>query len=215
MFVKKAWFFSPLAAAALVAGVCGSAVAVPAESVEDAPSYAQGPTSVEQLSDEPLAALPEVNEDPETPVVPRCDNPYKEWTDITSKTPYFVKSMMPGTSFKDGPGGTMTVSVTKAGIVRGSITVGGEAEFSGLVVKAKAKVDVAIGAEFAYTVGHTYTHGVSRGKYGHLQYGASGYKMGWAKYKTSADRCSKVKIKGGTVTLPTRELGWTWWETNS
>lgn len=195
--------------------MCSPAAAVPIEDFEDAPSYVEGPASVEQNTDEPLAVLGEVSEDPDTPVVPRCDNPYKEWLEITSKTGYFVKSWLPGTSFKDGPGGTMMVSVTKAGVIKASVTVGGESEINGLIMKAKAKIDVTIGAEFTYTIGHTYTHGINRGKYGHLQYGAHGYKIGWAKYKTSADRCGKVRIKSGTATLPTREQGWTFWETSS
>ncbi|MGW2465139.1 hypothetical protein ACWC2M_40150 [Streptomyces sp. NPDC001761] len=40
-----------------------------------------------------------------------CDGPYT-WYSITSKKPYFVPSWWNGTSYKDGPGGTMSVSVT-------------------------------------------------------------------------------------------------------
>ncbi|MEU6220928.1 hypothetical protein ABZ845_25995 [Streptomyces sp. NPDC047022] len=145
----------------------------------------------------------------------RCDNPYETWYTITGKSAYFVPSWWNGTEYKDGPGGSMTVSVTKAGTISASVT--GSAEFSAgaIIAKAKTSVSATIGASFAITVGHQYSHDIARSKYGHLQYGSWGYKVSWAKYHTSGDGCRAVKAATGTATLPTKSVGWKYWETSS
>ncbi|WP_245727598.1 hypothetical protein [Streptomyces vietnamensis] len=198
---------------ALVAALTGSASAAPVEDSTPAPSYELGETFVLNASDDPLAQLPDATDD--TGSAHRCDNPYREWRSIVSSTSYFVPSLLPGTSFKDGPGGKMIVSVTKAGSVKAEITAGGEAELSAVVASAKATINTTIGAEFTYTIGHTYQQDVSPRKYGHLQYGSYGFKVVWGKYRTSADRCGKTLVKSWTAKLPTRETGWKYWETPS
>ncbi|MFE9442362.1 hypothetical protein ACFYO2_25930 [Streptomyces sp. NPDC006602] len=109
----------------------------------------------------------------------------------------------------------MSASVTKSGTITAEMTVGAEAELKGLITKAKATVSVKIGGSVSITTGHTYTHEISRNKYGHLQYGSWGYKVSWKKYRASGNGCDGVEIGSGKATLPTSETGWKYWETAS
>ncbi|MER7490338.1 hypothetical protein ABTY20_31530 [Streptomyces sp. NPDC126497] len=177
--------------------------------------------SASQLAEEnKLNALPEVSdsavnsEGAEDEIGPMaCDNPMKTWYAITSKKAVHVPSWWNGTSFKDGPGGKMLVKVEKAGKISAEIGTSGEAEFDAVIAKAKVTVSAKIAAEVGITTGHTYEHVIPAKRYGHLQYGSWGYKISWTKYKTSADRCGKVKIKSGSGKTPTKETGWRWWHT--
>ncbi|MGW3723851.1 hypothetical protein [Streptomyces sp. NPDC000851] len=146
--------------------------------------------------------------------VRRCDGP-STWIKITSKKAYHVPSWWNGTKYKDGPGGKMTVSVTKSGTITGEVTVGAEGELDAVVAKAKASISAKISVSVGVTTGHTYSHDISRNKYGHLQYGSWGYKVTWEKYRASGNGCDGVKIGSGKATLPTKETGWKYWETSS
>ncbi|WP_234318868.1 hypothetical protein [Streptomyces sp. NRRL F-2305] len=190
--------------------------------VDTSPTFHPVPAmSAGQLAEEnKLNALPEVSdaavdsEGVEGEIGPMaCDNPVKTWYTITSKKAVHVPSWWNGTSFKDGPGGKMIVKVEKSGKISAEIGTSGEAEFDAVIAKAKATVSVKITAEVGITTGHTYEHLIPANRYGHLQYGSWGYKIGWTKYKTSADRCGKVKIKSGSGKTPTKETGWRWWHT--
>ncbi|MEV2227680.1 hypothetical protein AB0H69_03710 [Streptomyces phaeochromogenes] len=144
----------------------------------------------------------------------RCDGP-STWYRITSKKAYHIPSWWNGTKYKDGPGGTMSVVVTKGGTITGEFTGTAEFEAGRIIAKAKASVSLKIGASVTITTGHTYTREISKNKYGHLQYGAWGYKVGWKKYRASGNGCDGVEISRGTATLPTKETGWKYWETKS
>ncbi|WP_234438750.1 hypothetical protein [Streptomyces sp. NRRL S-340] len=109
----------------------------------------------------------------------------------------------------------MTVSVTKTGTISATVTGCGEFSAGAIIAKAKTTVSVAIGDSFAISVGHQYSHEIAKNKYGHLQYGSWGYKVSWAKYASSADRCHIVKVATGTAKLPTKSMGWKYWETSS
>ncbi|OEJ23125.1 hypothetical protein AR457_37520 [Streptomyces agglomeratus] len=158
--------------------------------------------------------MPEVSDDGES-VVPRCDNPYRKWYTVSGKKNYHVPSWWNGTSFKDGPGGSMRVSVEKAGKIGVEVSGTAGASASVLLAEVKAEYSLKVVAEVGVTVGHAYTRPIPAGKYGHVQYGAWGYKVNWTKYATSSDRCGKVKIGSGTAKLPTRETGWRYWSTSS
>ncbi|MFJ6371638.1 hypothetical protein ACIQK5_26085 [Streptomyces virginiae] len=164
--------------------------------------------------DTSLERLPETSTNSESGTQ-ACDNPRRTWYEITSKSGVHMPAKFSGTSFKDGPGGTMVVKVERAGKVLREVSAGGEVEVSGIVAKAKVSVSAKIGTEVGITVGHEYRRNVTSGKYGHLQYGSWGYNVKWAKYETSADRCGKKLVKSGTAKLPTSEVGWNYWETNS
>ncbi|WP_158697810.1 hypothetical protein [Streptomyces prunicolor] len=142
-----------------------------------------------------------------------CDQP-STWYSITSNKSYQIPSWWNGTKFKDGPGGTMAVSVTKSGTI--SAEIAGSIEFStnAIIAKAKTQVSAKVGASVTIATGHNYTHDISHNKYGHLQYGAWGFKLTWKKYR-SAGVCGAVEIGHGTATVPTSETGWRYWETSS
>ncbi|MGP3984216.1 hypothetical protein [Streptomyces sp. KR80] len=144
----------------------------------------------------------------------RCDNP-STWVSITSKKNYHVPSWWNGTKYKDGPGGTMSVSVTKSGTITAEMTVGAESELKAVVAKAKVSVSAKVGGSVSVTTGHTYTHEISKNKYGHLQYGSWGYKVSWTKYRSTGNGCGGIKIASGKATLPSSETGWKYWETAS
>ncbi|WP_327739867.1 hypothetical protein OG749_44450 [Streptomyces nojiriensis] len=177
------------------------------------------PTAVEAVEeaapeDGSLEQLPEVSTNGEAGTT-ACDNPRRTWYEIPSKTGIHMPAKFGGTSFKDGPGGTMVVRVERSGKVLREVSAGGEVEVSGIVAKAKVSISAKIGTETGITVGHEYRRNVTSGKYGHLQYGSWGYSVKWAKYETSADRCGKKLLKSGTAKLPTSEVGWNYWETSS
>ncbi|MFF3414899.1 hypothetical protein ACFYW9_09395 [Streptomyces sp. NPDC002698] len=159
-------------------------------------------------------------DEPEQPVLEKtpyyCDGPGGQysWYSITSKKNYFIPSWWNGTKYKDGPGGTMNVSVTKAGTI--SVDVTGTIEFqtNAIIAKAKTSVSVHVGGSTTITTGHNYSHNISRNKYGHLQYGSWGYKVTWKKLQRVGS-CGVKELGHGTATLPTSETGWKYWETSS
>ena len=73
-------------------------------------SVVEGPSksAVETAADRSLSALPEVSADGDIGTM-RCDNPVKTWYQVSSKKSYHIPSWWNGTSFKDGPGGSMTI----------------------------------------------------------------------------------------------------------
>ncbi|WP_406173418.1 hypothetical protein [Streptomyces sp. NBC_00996] len=154
--------------------------------------------------------------DETTVVRPRiCDGP-QTWIEITSKKNYHIPSWWNGTKYKDGPGGTMAVSVTKSGTISAEVTGTVETEAKAIVWAAKASVSVKVGTSVTITTGHTYTHNIARGKYGHLQYGSWGYKVSWKKYRRVGNGCGHgTEIDSGNATLPTSETGWKYWETST
>ncbi|MFE7395181.1 hypothetical protein [Streptomyces sp. NPDC057557] len=164
--------------------------------------------------DRALGALPEIGADSDVGPM-RCDNPVKQWVEVSNMKDYHVPSWWNGTNFKDGPGGSMRVSVEKAGKIGVEVSGTGGVSASVVLAEVKAEFTAKVVLEVGVTVGHSYTHAIPAKKYGHMQYGSWGRKVSWAKYKTSSDRCSKVKIGSGTAKLPTNSTGWRYWETNS
>ncbi|MEW1723696.1 hypothetical protein [Streptomyces sp. NPDC093109] len=216
MGLAKKVVIASTASLLLCAGMTGSAVAevTPSERTEDAASSASAVTEDTDIND-PADYVEGV----ETPVSERspsrCDGP-QTWISITSKSAYHVPAWWNGTKYKDGPGGTMSVSVTKSGTISAEMTVGAEAEMSGVIASAKVSVSGKIGASVGITTGHTYSHDIGKKKYGHLQYGSWGYKVSWTKYRTKGNGCGAgTVIASGKASLPTKEVGWKYWETSS
>ncbi|MEE1807054.1 hypothetical protein [Streptomyces sp. BE133] len=183
---------------------------------ESADSVVEGPSKSADVAavDRALGALPEIGADSDVGPT-RCDNPVKQWVEVSGIKDYHVPSWWNGTNFKDGPGGSMRVSVEKAGKIGVEVSGSGGVSGNVIVAEVKAEYSVKVVVEVGVTVGHTYTHSIPAKKYGHMQYGSWGKKVNWAKYKTSSDRCSKVKIGSGTAKLPTKATGWRYWTTNS
>jgi hypothetical protein len=108
------------------------------------------------------------------------------------------------------------VSVTKSGTI--ALEISGSAEWSAgaLLAKAKATVSAKVTGSVTISTGHNYTHDISRNKYGHMQYGASGYVTTWKKWRSnSGHSCDTVEIGHGKATFPTSETGWKFWETSA
>jgi hypothetical protein len=144
-----------------------------------------------------------------------CDRA-ETWYTTTSKKKYHVPSWWNGTKYKDGPGGTMSVSVTKGGTISAEVSGTGEFAAKGVVFEAKASITSKIGGSVTINTGHIYSHDISRNKYGHLQYGSWGFKTTWKRWRSnSGSSCNTVEIAHGTSILPTSETGWHYWETSS
>ncbi|MEV6739379.1 hypothetical protein AB0N14_21585 [Streptomyces sp. NPDC051104] len=205
------------AALLLCFGIAGTAVAD-----GEAPSSTVGSSVQDQDSSAMVVETTEIDDrvdhedGKEVAIVEpkRCDGP-STWVSITSKQAYHIPSWWNGTKYKDGPGGTMTVSVTKSGTISSEMTVGAESEMSAVIAKAKVSVSAKIAGSVSVTTGHTYSRNISNNKYGHLQYGSWGYKVSWVKYRSSGNGCDGVKLASGQATLPTSETGWKYWETSS
>ncbi|MFJ9350269.1 hypothetical protein [Streptomyces sp. NPDC101237] len=143
-----------------------------------------------------------------------CDRP-ETWYTLSYQN-YHVPSLWNGTSYKDGPGGNMSVSVTKSGTISGEVSGSGEWSAGAILAKAKTTISVKVAASVSVTTGHNYSHDISRNKYGHLQYGSWGYKMTWKRWRSSSgSSCNTVEIGHGTAVYPTSETGWKYWETSS
>ncbi|NUQ97035.1 MAG: hypothetical protein HOY79_10885 [Streptomyces sp.] len=130
---------------------------------------------------------------------------------ITGHSSYFLGSP---NKFKDGPGGTISVSVTKASTVSATISSTAEVSVSDVIASAKLSVSGSITKSVAVTVGHTYTHNISAHKYGNAWYGSWGYKVDWEKTRDRAN-CTTEVLATGTAVLPVDSVGWRYWETSS
>ncbi|MFF6905702.1 hypothetical protein ACFY9Q_07165 [Streptomyces sp. NPDC012389] len=220
----------PATVLALSASMGGTAHAIEEEPPGTAPEALEfdavatretgyGATAGPSLSSQQIAAERALDALPE-PIgggigAQRCDNPYQKWISVSRKTDYHVPSRWNGTSFKDGPGGKMTVEVLKSGKIGVEVAAGAEAEAGAILAKAKATFGVKVVAEVSVSTGHKYEHSIPNGYYGHLQYGSWGHQVHWVKYETTPDRCGKRKLKSGTAKLPTKETGWRWWKTRT
>ncbi|WP_233518058.1 hypothetical protein [Streptomyces corynorhini] len=200
----------------LCIGMTGTAVAESSQSGKTADATSPDPVVNEDADINDPADYIEGVETPVSEKSPtRCDGP-QTWISITSKSAYHVPAWWNGTKYKDGPGGTMSVSVTKSGTISAEMTVGSEAEMNAVIAKAKVSVSGKIGASVGITTGHTYSHDIGKKKYGHLQYGSWGYKVSWKKYRAQGNGCGAgTVIASGKATLPTKEVGWKYWETSS
>jgi hypothetical protein len=145
------------------------------------------------------------------PVVTPLACPTENYYDITSQKSIHLPAG--GTYYKDGPGGTMQVSVTRATMITATGTLTGGATFKGIVAEAKVEVSASIAEANTITVGHTYTRTISNNKYGNMQYGSWGWQVGW-RYLTDTPQCTTKTRGTGTAKLPSSGEGWRYWETN-
>ena len=132
---------------------------------------------------------------------------------ITSSTDYHMRGI--GLSIlKDGPGGQINGSVSVSTTVGASMTVGAEADLGAVIAKAKVSVSATLSASVGITIGHSYTHDITKNKYGNMQYGSWGKQVNWKKQQTLAN-CSTKVLASGTARIPTSSIGWKYWETSS
>jgi hypothetical protein len=115
------------------------------------------------------------------------------------------------TYFRDGPGGTMTVSVSVNSSISATITAGAKISVNELVADAEVTVSASITTSVGITVGHTYSRNITSGKYGNAQYGTWGYRLTWSQWERHND-CSLTELASGGGTAPTPAVGWQYWE---
>jgi hypothetical protein len=116
--------------------------------------------------------------------------------------------------YKDGPGGTISVSVTKSGSVSATATVSTGITVSDIISSAKIDISASITKSTSITVGHTYSHNISAKKYGHAEYGSWGYTISWEDVQTRSN-CTSTVLSSGTGKMTTNSVGWKYWETAS
>ena len=117
-------------------------------------------------------------------------------------------------TFKDGRGGTLSVTKDFTKSVSYQVTAGAETEAGAIVAKAKVSVSASITKTNSSTVTHNYSHKISANKYGHAQYVAWSKRITWAKYRDTP-QCKTEKIGSGVITFPTTSEGWRYWETSN
>ncbi|MBA8793874.1 hypothetical protein FHX74_001479 [Friedmanniella endophytica] len=119
--------------------------------------------------------------------------------------------------FKDGKGGTITVSRAYSGSVSFSVTAGAETEVGAILAKAKVSISASLTKTNSTSTTHTYSHDISRGHYGHAQYVSWGKRVSWSKWQqyTSNGRCAVKTLRSGVIKFPSTSEGWRYWETTS
>ncbi|MDT5041209.1 MAG: hypothetical protein QOE51_2194 [Actinoplanes sp.] len=132
---------------------------------------------------------------------------------ITSQYSYLIPAS--SSTFKDGPGGTITVSVTQASTISATLSSSLEVSTNEIIAAGKVSVSASVTGSVTVTVGHTYSHNISANKYGNAQYGSWGYHVNWEKTRDNGNCKGVTVLATGTATLPTSSLGWKYWETSS
>ncbi|MFG3410295.1 hypothetical protein [Streptomyces sp. NPDC048142] len=126
---------------------------------------------------------------------------------------YKAKHHGKGPSYKDGPGGTIVVTRTKSATTTSSVT--GTTAISVGYLVAEAKAEISLGSEKSVSWGtdHQYRRDISKGKYGHVQYGSWGHSARWEKYY-ELPNCKKTQRSSGPVKIVNRETGFRYWQTS-
>jgi hypothetical protein len=123
--------------------------------------------------------------------------------------------MWDGTTwFKDGPGGSMTVSVTTTRTISASISAGAQISVSDLVSTAQLSITTTVTGSVTTTIGHSYTHAIPANEYGNMKYGSWGYYVHWEiLYRHS--NCTETVVQTGTGSVPTTAVGWEYYSTTT
>ncbi|HEX4815309.1 MAG TPA: hypothetical protein VFV66_21415 [Nonomuraea sp.] len=123
---------------------------------------------------------------------------------------------IPRTRFIDGPGGSMTVSVTREHEVLAFLETENEQQVdftTGNVVKRLRKLGIPhLEERHMVFAGHEYTQEISKGKFGNMWYRVFGYRIGWSAWSVLTT-CRHVKVASGIANVPARVEGWRYWET--
>jgi hypothetical protein len=130
--------------------------------------------------------------------------------DVNNKASNYLIPFTP--TFKDGPGGAITVSVDTAGTLAATATVATGVTVGGVVAEARVDVSASITASATITIGHSYTRTITSGKYGNARYGSWGYNIAWTRYHNFSN-CQSTVVSTGTGKMTTASLGWKYGET--
>ena len=117
-------------------------------------------------------------------------------------------------TFKDGRGGTLSVTKDYTKSASYQVTAGAESEVGAVLAKAKISISASLTRTNSSTITHNYSHNISPDKYGHAQYVAWGKKVTWVKYRDTPS-CTTQVLGRGVIKFPTNSEGWRYWETNT
>lgn len=118
------------------------------------------------------------------------------------------------TYFRDGPGGTLHGSVTKASTIAGTFGTKVETEINAIVTKVKVEVSASVTKAVTTTVGHVYDHTIKDGMYGEVKYGTWGFRVQWRKLRMFSD-CSYKVLAANRADVPTKAVGFKYRETKN
>ncbi|MEV4803958.1 hypothetical protein AB0K18_28475 [Nonomuraea sp. NPDC049421] len=135
---------------------------------------------------------------------------------------------LPRTRYIDGPGGSMTVSVTREHEVLAFLEAENEKTKSLEKTRARTVDDVTdtksvvealrrlglphLEERHMVFTGHEYTREITPGKYGNMWYRVFGYRIGWSAWSVLGT-CDRRKVAAGLANVPARVEGWRYWET--
>ncbi|GII94329.1 hypothetical protein [Sinosporangium siamense] len=123
---------------------------------------------------------------------------------------------VPRTRFIDGPGGEMTVSITREHEVRAFIEHEYQKELAitelDLVRSLRKQVTPHLEVRHMVFAGHEYTHKINKGRFGNMWYRVLGYRVGWSAW-SQLTNCHRRRITTGIANIPARVEGWIFWET--
>ncbi|GAA3670875.1 hypothetical protein GCM10022224_038890 [Nonomuraea antimicrobica] len=141
---------------------------------------------------------------------------------------------VPRTQFVDGPGGSITVSVTREHQVTAFVEAANEKEKQAETKFAPAGTNTGTNTGPTVTAetvverlrrlglphlqqrnkvftGHEYTRKISDGMYGHMWYRVLGYRAAWSAWSVLGT-CERRKVAAGIANVPSRVEGWRYWE---
>ncbi|MFI7127242.1 hypothetical protein ACIBQ1_16210 [Nonomuraea sp. NPDC050153] len=135
---------------------------------------------------------------------------------------------LPRTNYVDGPGGTVTASVTREHEVRAFLETENERRRAISNNEPLTRVEPITTREVVREMrrmglphleerhmvftGHEYSREITKGMYGHLWYRVFGYRVGWSAWQVMGS-CRDVKVASGMANIPARVEGWRYWET--
>ncbi|MGW4411293.1 hypothetical protein ACWEJ6_45200 [Nonomuraea sp. NPDC004702] len=123
---------------------------------------------------------------------------------------------IPRTRYIDGPGGTITVTVTREYEVRAFRETENEQQFSittGDLVRNLRKMGVPhLEERHMVFTGHEYSRTITKGMYGNMWYRVFGYRIGWSAWSVLGT-CKQFEVGSGIANVPSRVEGWRYWET--
>lgn len=173
------------------------------------------PAIASPLGDSPLddSGVRRRHEHPPPKPGPPCEE--RNFYRVHSLAPrnFFV----PRTRFIDGPGGEMTVSVSREHEVL-AFTEQEHERFrtltdKGLIRQVRRLVVPHLELRHMVVTGHEYTRKITKGKYGNMWYRVFGYRVGWSSWSEYSN-CRLVKITSGISNVPANVEGWRYWETD-
>lgn len=115
-------------------------------------------------------------------------------------------------TFRNGPGGTLSVARSYSGTVGAQVTAGAESEVGAVLARAKVSVSGALSTSNSTGSTNTYTRNIASGKMGNAQYVSYGKDISYTKYRINYN-CSTTTLATGRIKYPTSTEGWYYWET--